>query len=192
MNRFLVATAALALLAMPNLAHAAAETYTLDPNHTNINWTANHFGFSNPSGRFGVKEGTLVIDEAAPANSTVNVTIDVTGLVTGIPKFDEHLKSADFLDAAKFGEATFKSTKVEPGPDNTAKVTGDLTLHGVTKPVVLDVKLNKQGEHPMNKKKTVGFSGSTTIKRSEFGIDMHVPAVSDEVKITIESEASVK
>ncbi len=191
MKRILFATAAVVMFAMP-VAAQAAETYNFDPNHTNINWNANHFGFSNPSGRFGLKEGTLVLDDAAPANSSVNVTIDVTGLVTGIPKFDEHLKSADFLDAEKFPEATFKSTNVETGADNTAKVTGDLTLHGVTKPVVLDVKLNKQGENPMSKIKSVGFSGKTVIKRSEFGIDKYVPNVSDEVTIAIEAEAGLK
>jgi polyisoprenoid-binding protein YceI len=179
------------MFAMP-VAAQAAETYNFDPNHTNINWNANHFGFSSPSGRFGLKDGSITIDEAAPANSSVNVTIDVNGLVTGIPKFDEHLKSPDFLDAAKFPEATFKSTKVETGADNTAKVTGDLTLHGVTKPVVLDVKLNKQGENPMTKIKSVGFSGKTVIKRSEFGIDKYVPNVSDEVTIAIEAEAGLK
>lgn len=191
MKRILLATAAVVMFAMP-VAAQAAETYNFDPTHTNINWNANHFGFSNPSGRFGLKEGSITIDDAAPANSTVNVTIDVNGLVTGIPKFDEHLKSADFLDTAKFPEATFKSTKVEPGADNTAKVTGDLTLHGVTKPVVLDVKLNKQGENPMTKIKSVGFSGKTVIKRSEFGIDKYVPNVSDEVTIAIEAEAGLK
>lgn len=191
MKRFLLATAAVVMFAMP-VAAQAAETYHFDPNHTNINWNANHFGFSSPSGRFGLKDGSITLDEATPANSSVNVTIDVKGLVTGIPKFDEHLKTADFLDAEKFPEATFKSTKVEPGADNTAKVTGDLTLHGVTKPVVLDVKLNKQGENPMTKVKSVGFSGKTVIKRSEFGIDKYVPNVSDEVTIAIEAEAGLK
>ena len=191
MKRFLLATAAVVMFAMP-VAAQAAETYHFDPNHTNINWNANHFGFSSPSGRFGLKDGSITLDDKTPANSSVNVTIDVNGLVTGIPKFDEHLKSPDFLDTAKFPEATFKSTKVETGSDNTAKVTGDLTLHGVTKPVVLDVKLNKQGENPMTKVKSVGFSGKTVIKRSEFGIDKYVPNVSDEVTIAIEAEAGLK
>lgn len=183
----LFATAAL-LTVHTATAQAAPENFTFDPNHTNIVWHANHFGFSNPSGRFGIKEGHLTLDEQAPQNSTVDVVIDVAGLVTGIPKFDEHLKSPDFLDAAQFPTATFKSTKVEVTGKDTAKVTGDLTLHGVTKPVTLDMKLNQIGPHPMTQKKAAGFSGSIVLKRSEFGIDKFVPNVSDDVTIGIEAE----
>ncbi len=186
-----LAMTALLLSAMPLAAQAAPQTYTLDPNHTNILWHVDHFGFSSPSGRFGIKEGTLVLDEANPNNSSLNVVIDVNGLATGIPKFDEHIKSKDFLDAAKFPTATFKSTKVERDGDE-AKVTGNLTLHGVTKPVVLDVELNKIGEHPMTKVKSVGFSAETKIKRSDYGVSMYVPNVGDEVEIEIETEASLK
>lgn len=191
MKRILLATAAVVMLAMP-VAAQAADSYQFDPTHTNIVWRASHFGFSSPSGRFGIKEGKITLDEKAPDKSTVEVTIDVASLVTGIDKFDDHLKGDEFLDTAKFPEATFKSTKVELAEGGkTAKVTGDLTLHGVTKPVILDVTLNKQGDHPMNQKKTVGFSASTTIKRSEFGIEKYTPGVSDEVTISIEAEASV-
>lgn len=195
MKRFLLATAAVVMLSLP-VAAQAADSYQFDPTHTNIVWRASHFGFSSPSGRFGIKEGMLVLDEAAPEKSTVNVTIDAASLVTGIDKFDDHLKGEEFLDTSKFPDATFKSTKVEllegggKGPAQ-ASVAGDLTLHGVTKPVVLTVTLNKQGDHPMNQKKTVGFSATTTIKRSEFGIDKYTPGVSDEVVISIEAEASI-
>lgn len=190
MKRLLLAATALVMLSAPAF---AAETYTFDPNHTNIIWHANHFGFSNPSGRFGVKEGTVTLDEKTPANSAVNVTIDVKGLTTGIAEFDQHLKAEGFLNADKFPEATFKSTKVEVAEGGqAAKVIGDLTLHGVTKPVTLDVKLNKIGENPMNKKKSAGFSATTTIKRSDFGIDKYVPAVSDELQIGIEAEAAIQ
>lgn len=177
-----------ALFAADVSAARAAEKFTFDQNHTNIVWHANHFGFSNPSGRFGVTEGILVLDEAAPEKSTVNVTIDVAGLNTGIPKFDEHLKSADFLDTAKFPTATFKSTKVDVTGKDTANVTGDLTLHGVTKPVTLEMKLNKLDANPMNNKKTAGFSGKIVLKRSEFGISQYVPNVSDDITIGIEAE----
>lgn len=190
MNIRTYALTALLVSSLPMAAHAAPETYNLDPNHTNISWHVDHFGFSSPSGRFGIKEGTLVLDEANPAASNLNVTIDVTGLVTGIPKFDEHIKSADFLDAAKYPTAIFKSTKVERS-GNEAKVTGNLTLHGVTKPIVLDVELNKIGEHPMTKVKSVGFSAETKIKRSDFGVNMYVPNVGDEVDIKIETEAGL-
>ncbi len=191
MKRFLLATAAVVMLSLPAVAHAA-DSYQFDPMHTNIVWHASHFGFSSPSGHFGIKEGKLVLDEKSPDKSEVNVTIDASSLVTGFDKFDDHLKGEDFLDTAKFPEAVFKSTKVElSGDSKTAKVSGDFTLHGVTKPVVLDVTLNKMGEHPMNQKKTVGFSATTTIKRSEFGIEKYTPGVSDDVTISIEAEASV-
>jgi len=191
MKRLLLATVALAFM-LPVGANAATTSYTLDPNHTNILFHANHFGFSNPSGHFGIKDGTLVLDDKDPTKSTINVTIDVTSLLTGVPKLDEHLKSKDFLEAEKFPTATFKSTKVEVTGGDTAKVTGDFTLHGVTKPVTLDVKLNKQGEHPMTHKQAVGFTASTELKRSEFGVNAYVPNVSDEIKLDIETEAQAQ
>ena len=185
MKRLLLATVT-AMFLMPAVAHAA-DTYQLDPTHTNILFHANHFGFSNPSGHFGITTGTLAVDEKDPSKDVLDVTIDVKSLLTGVPKLDEHLKSKDFLDADKFPTMTFKSTKVEAS-GQTAKVTGELTLHGVTKPVTLDVKLNKQGEHPMLKKAALGFSASGMLKRSDFGISAYVPNVSDEIKIDIETE----
>lgn len=168
----------------------AAETYKLDASHTAVVWQLNHFGFSNPSGKFMNVDGTLVLDEATPANSKVSVTIPIADINSGVPKLDEHLKTKDFFDVAQFPTATFVSDKVETTGADTAKVTGNLTLHGVTKPVVLDVKLNKVGENMM-KKKTAGFTASTTIKRSEFGMGTYVPALGDDVKLSIESEANV-
>ncbi len=170
----------------------AAETYVLDPGHTTIIWNAEHFGFSHPHGLFSMVEGTLVLDEAAPEKSTIEVTIDTNNIFTGQQKFDDHLKSKDFFNVAQFPKATFKSTKVGKTDDNEAKVTGDLTLLGVTKPVTLEVELNKKGENPMTKKQTVGFSAETKIKRSEFGINYAIPNVSDEVEIQIEAEANLK
>ncbi len=185
MKRLLLAAAALAFL-LPARAEAA-DTYKLDPNHTNILFHANHFGFSNPSGHFGITQGTLVIDEKDQSKSKLDVVVDVNSLLTGVAKLDEHLKSDAFLDAAKFPTAEFKSTKVEAKGD-TATITGDFTLHGVTKPVTLDVKLNKKGEHPMTHKDAVGFTASTVLKRSDFGINAYVPNVSDDIKLDIETE----
>lgn len=183
--------AALAVLALPVAPALAADTYTIDPTHTTVVWSANHLGFSQPHGLFPMVEGTITVDEAAIANSKVDVTIKPGLVVTGNEKFDAHLKNADFFNVEKFPSATFKSTKVEKTGDKTAKVTGDLTLLGVTKPVTLDVTLNKKGEHPMNKKQTVGFSATGTIKRSDFGINYALPNVSDEVPLIIEAEASL-
>lgn len=167
----------------------AAETYSFDPNHTAITWHANHVGFSNPSGKFVKVDGTVTLDEAKPENSAVNVTVAAGSLVTGLQKFDEHLMSKDFLDVAQFPNATFASTKVTPTGAKTAKVDGMLTLHGVSRPITLDVTLNKLDLSPVSNKKTAGFSASTVLKRSDFGVSYGVPGVSDDVKIDIEAEA---
>jgi len=177
-------------LAYASPVFAAVENYTLDPSHTNIVWFANHFGFSNPSGKFATVEGKLALDEAKPANSKVNVTVSLASVLTGVPKLDDHLRSDAFFDVAKFPTATFASDKVDV-VGKTAKVHGNLTLHGVTKPVTLDVALNKIGDSPITKKKTAGFSATTVIKRSDFGINYALPGVADDVKLTIESEATL-
>jgi polyisoprenoid-binding protein YceI len=169
----------------------AADVYKLDVNHTNIIWWASHFGFSNPSGKFTDVDGTITLEEKNLTASKVEVTIKITSLATGLPKFDNHLKSADFFDAEKYPTAKFVSTEVIPGARNTAKVKGDFTLHGVTKSITLDVKLNKIGLNEFTQKKTVGFNAKTTIKRSDFGMNYGIPGVSDNVRIEIESEANI-
>ena len=186
MKKLALLTAAVLLLAVPAF---AADTYQLDPNHTNIIWKAGHFGFSNPDGKFASASGTVTFDQVNPANSKVEVSINTAAVVTGIPKFDEHLRSADFFNVEKFPAATFVSDKVEVTGENTAKVHGTFTLLGVARPVVLDVRLNQVGENPMSKNPTVGFSATTVIKRSEFGMTYAVPNVTDEVQISIEAEA---
>ena len=116
--------------------------------------------------------------------------LPLAGLNSFTAKFDEHLKSADFFDAAKFADATFKSTKVESAGTNKLTVTGDLTIKDIIKPVVLDVTINAAGEHPMMKVPAVGFDATTTLKRSDFGVGAYAPNVSDEVKIRITTEAT--
>lgn len=189
MKKLFLNVTTLALLMTPVLANAAPETYHFDPNHTNLTWHANHFGFSNPSGKFMDVTGTLVLDEAAPQESTLNVDVKPASIMTGLDKFNTHLKSKDFFNVEKFPDAKFVSTKVVRTGVDTAKVEGNLTLLGVTKPATLDVKLNKLDIQPMTKIKTAGFTASTTIKRSEFGLNYALPAVSDDVKIDIEVEA---
>lgn len=169
---------------------AFAGTYTLDPGHTQVVFSWNHFGYSNPTAQFGKIEGTLDFDAANPTKASVKVTIPLASVNSNVGKLDEHLQSADFFDSAKYPDAVFKSTKVEKGAsENQLKVTGDLSLHGVTKPVVLDVTVNKVGEHPMRKAPAAGFDATATIKRSEFGITKYVPMVSDDIKLHITSEA---
>lgn len=172
-------------------AQAAPVTYKIDPGHTNVLFSWNHFGFSNPTANLGLGEGTIVFDDKDPAKSSVEVTLPLADLDTHVPALDEHLKKPDFFDADKYPAITFKSTNVQAAGGNKFKVTGNLTVHGVTKPVVLDATLNKSGEHPMTKAQTVGFDATATLKRSDFGVGAYVPNVSDEIQIHITTEASV-
>jgi polyisoprenoid-binding protein YceI len=178
-----------ALLGASFATQAAPVTYKLDPTHTMVLFSWNHFGFSNPTANLGISEGTLVYDEANPTKSSVEVTMPLANLDTHVSALDEHLKKPDFFDAAKYPVVTFKSTQVEALGGNKFKVTGDLTVHGVTRPVVLDATLNKAGMQPMLKVPAVGFDATGTIKRSDFGVGAYVPNVSDEVQIRITTEA---
>ena len=184
----IAAMAAFALLA--GNAHAEAVTYKLDPNHTVVLAQWDHGGYSHPVANFGQVDGTLVYDADNVAASSVEVTVPLSGLNSYTAKFDEHLRSADFFDVAAFPVATFKSTRVEAAGEGKLKVTGDLTIKDITKPVVLDVTLNKVGEN-MAGQPAIGFDASTTVKRTDFGLGMAAPAVSDEVAIRITTEASV-
>ena len=171
-------------------APAFATTYTLDPNHTQVQFVWNHFGFTNLTAQFGKVEGTLEFDAADPTKSSVTATIAIDSVNSNVKKLDGELVGADYFDAAKYPTASFKSTRVEKGtlPDHL-KVTGDLSLHGMTKSVTLDVAVVKVGDHPMRKAPAAGFGATTTLKRSDFGITKYVPMVGDEVKINIVSEA---
>ncbi|MBV8801740.1 MAG: polyisoprenoid-binding protein [Gammaproteobacteria bacterium] len=168
----------------------AAETYTIDPNHSYVLWHISHFEFSHPSGKWMVAEGTLNLDKEQPQNSKVNVTIHVADMITGIPALDKHLKGQLFFDVEKYPNATFVSDKITKTGKDTAKIHGILTIRGVSKPITLDVKLNKMGISPITNKETVGFTASTTLKRSDFGITTLLPGLGDDVKIDIEAEAS--
>jgi polyisoprenoid-binding protein YceI len=183
----LLMTAAL-LLAVPGSASAA--TYTLDPAHTAVEWRISHFGFSSPQGKFPMITGTIDLDEKAPQNAKLSVTVPVANVVTGVEKLDEHLKGKDFFDVETYPTASFVSHKVKLTGKHTAKVEGTLTLHGVSKTETLDVVLNKSGEN-MFKKQTVGFTATGAIKRSDYGMKTYLPGLGDEVKLHIESEANL-
>lgn len=186
MRKFLLA-AVLSAMAAPAL--AAPTTYTLDPAHTDVIASWSHFGFSNPSAHFGDVDGSLTYDPANVAASSVAVTLPLSGLEAFTDKFNTHLNSAEFFDSAKFPTASFKSTKVEAAGKDKLKVTGDLTIKGITKPVVLDVTLNKAADHPMKKTPSIGFDATAMVKRSDFGLGAYAPMVSDEVRLTITTEA---
>lgn len=188
MKRILLQFIILIFLYFPSTLTFATETFTFDPMHTYVLWHINHFGFSNPSGKW-FAEGSLMLDEAKPQNSKVNVVIHTANIVTGIPELDKHLMGPLFFDVTKFPTATFISNKIDMTGKKTAKVQGILTVHGISKPVTLDVTLNKIGINPISNKMSVGFSASTTVKRSDFGMTTLLPGLSDEVKINIEAEA---
>ncbi len=191
-KRLLLASLVTTAIATASFSAAAAGvTYKLDPDHTNVIASWSHFGYSHPSANFGQANGTLVYDEAAPGKSSVEVTLPLSGLDTFVPALDTHLKTAEFFDAAKFPAASFKSSKVHVVAKGKLKVDGMLTIKGVTKPVTLDVTLNNVGVHPMSKQQSIGFDATATIKRSEFGMGMYAPAVSDDINLRITTEGSV-
>lgn len=182
---------AAALLAFAGSVFAAPVTYKIDPNHTDVLAQWSHFGFSTPSANFGKADGTIVYDAENVSASSVQVTLPLSGLNSFVADFDAHLRSGDFFDAEKFPAATFKSTKVESAGKGKLKVTGNLTIKDITKPVVLDVTLNKAGEQPMAKRAAIGFDATATVSRTAFGVGKYVPNVSDEVKLRITTEALV-
>lgn len=169
----------------------ATEKYDIDASHSGVTFGWNHFGFSNPTARFDKIEGSVQLDKADLSKSSVSVTLPLDGLDTGVAKLDEHLKSPDFLDAAKYPTITFKSTKVEKAGENGLKITGDLTVHGVTKAVTLNAKVNKIGLFEMGpyKAQAAGFDAETVIKRSDFGVGKYAPAVSDDIPVRITLDA---
>ncbi len=180
--------AASAFFAMSAAASAEPAAYAFDPMHTEVRFCWNHLGVSRQCAHLLKYEGELRYDEANPENSTLQIVFKTDGIETRAALFNEHIKGEKFFDVAKYPEATFKSTKFQKTGDKTGKVTGDLTVHGNTKPVTLDVTLNFAGPHPMSKKAALGIGATTTIKRTEFGVGAYAPAVSDEVSIEIQTE----
>ena len=189
MKRLAVVTSILALAAP--LAVAQTSTWINDPNHSEVDFTITHLGISNVHGRFGHIAATIAYNEADITKSTVNATIDVAGLNTGEDARNNHLKSPDFFDVATYPSATFTSTSVAKSGD-VLTVNGNLTVHGVTKPVVLTADGPRGPAPGMDHKQHAGFSASTTIKRSDFGIGPKFGAamVGDEVKLNIELDVA--
>jgi len=162
--------------------------YVIDKSHAKIIFSTTHFGFSVYYGLFTDFDASLDVAAGALDKSKIDVTVNLNGLETTDPKLNKHLKSADFFDVEQFPTATFKAVQITTTGPSTGKVTGDLTLHGVTKPVTLDATLIGTGVNPMSKAVVAGFSASGVIHRSEFGIKTYVPAVGDDVTLTISGE----
>lgn len=177
----------LCLSALPTL--AKPEHYDFDKPHTRITFYVSHSDFSNMMGEFRDYSGSFIIDEEKPEESSVEIAINLAGVDTRDDGLNKHLQTKDFFDSANFPTATFKSTRVERTGDKTAKLTGDLTLLGVTKPLTLDVTLNKIGIHPITKNTIAGFTADGVIKRSDFGMNYGLPdVIGDDVKLHIEAE----
>ncbi len=167
----------------------AAERYVLDPSHSQVQFSYDHLGFSTTYGLFSGFEGEIMFDQESPANSLVNVSMPVMSMFTGWEKRSDHFMSDDFFGAKEGDMVIFNSTGIEVTGDNTAKITGDLSMNGVTKPVVLDAVLNKVGDHPQAGKPWAGFDATTTILRSDYDLGQFAPFVSDEVEVQISVEA---
>lgn len=190
MNRLKTLSLGVCLVLGSTLVQAKAVDYKIDPTHTATVFSWNHFGFSTPSANFTDIQGTIKIDNAKPANSSVEVTIPLSSVNTNVPALDKEFQEEAWFNAAKYPNITFKSTKVETKDKKHFKITGDLTVKGVTKPVVLDAVLNKQGEHPMAKVPAIGFNATTSFNRSAFGIGNYVPNVGDKITVNITTEAT--
>lgn len=186
MKSFLFAAA---VAAMATGAQAAPETYLLDASHSQVVFSYNHLGYSTTYGMFSGFEGEIQFDQDNPAASTVAVSMPVKSMLTGWEERFAHFMSGDFFGATDGDLITFTSTAIDVTGDNTAKISGDLTMNGVTKTVVLDAKLNQVGDHPMAKQPWAGFDATATVKRSDFDMGMFAPYVSDEVEIMISVEA---
>jgi len=165
-----------------------AGSYKLEKNHAKLNWSTSHFGFSTYSGQFTGFDMTATLDPVNPTRSSLYATVNMNSVDTRNDRLDAHLKNADFFETAKFGTATFRSTRVERTGPTTARVTGNLTMRGVTRPLTLDVRFNRAGENPLSKAYTVGFDATAVIKRSLWGVNYALPAVGDDVRLEFSGE----
>jgi len=183
---------ALAVLLLPSLALAEAATWNIDPSHTQATFTVRHMVISNVKGEFQSTKGVVKIDDKDLAKSMVDVTIDAASIHTREDKRDAHLRSPDFFDVERYPTITFKSTKVEKAGGDRYKVTGDLTMHGVTKPVVLDAALTPEVKGMMGEVRR-GAQATTRVNRQEYGLKWNKmleagPLVGDDVAIEINAE----
>ncbi|MGV3621014.1 MAG: YceI family protein [Archangium sp.] len=173
---------------------AFASTWDIDSSHASANFAVKHLAVSTVNGTLGAVTGKVELDDKDVTKSKIEATIDVKGINTKEQKRDDHLRGKDFFEVEKFPNITFKSTKIEKGEGNKLKVTGDLTIKGTTKPVVLDAELTPEVANPFTKGKTRGFTGTTTINRKDFGLTWNVALetggvlVSDDVKISVDGE----
>lgn len=191
MNKVLPGLLVAVMCALPVLAQAAKESYTIDPDHTYPNFKINHLGYSTMYGRFGKTSGSITLDRETMVGS-VEITIDAASVDTGMKKRDDHLRGADFFNAVEFPEITYQAKNAQLNKDGSGKVKGTLTIMGVSKAVTLDVQAMNCKVHPFDKTKqkfVCGFDATATINRTEFGINYGSPLIGDEVELMFEVEA---
>lgn len=169
----------------PDVKLVIAGSYKIDAGHTQVIFQVDHLGFNPYYGTFSDASGTLKLDPAKPTAAVLEISLPIASVQTTSTKLTEELKAAQFFDAAKFPTAIFKSTKVEPTGPTSANILGNLTLHGVTRPVTIEGRFVGAGPNPMSRATTIGFEGRTKIKRSDFGVTYGIPLVSDEVSLLI-------
>jgi polyisoprenoid-binding protein YceI len=172
-------------IANPSPKGVQAGVYSLDTSHAMVQFAVSHMGLSTWYGDFSGTKASLNLNPANPAASSVEVTLPVGSVRTINATLTKELAGADWLDAGKFPNATFKSTKITLRGPNRADIAGDLTLHGVTRPVTLNAVFLAQGTNPLNKKYTVGFEATGKFKRSDFGVKTYLPMIGDEITLTI-------
>ena len=189
MKNFLLTTALGVTLV--TAAQAEPVTYVLDSSHSQIVFSYDHLGFSTTTGMFSGFEGTIALDAENPAASSVEVSFPAQSLITGWPEREAHFLSDDFFGAEANPVVTFKSTSIEVTGENTGLITGDLTMNGITKTVVLDATMNQLADHPMAKLPWAGFDATATLLRSDFDMGQFAPFVGDEVALNISIEAMV-
>jgi polyisoprenoid-binding protein YceI len=175
-------------MASDQLVEAMSGDYVLEKSHASVVFRINHMGYANYTGRFNTLDASLHFDAKDPSSSSVNVTVMPASVDTNNSTLEATLASKEWFNTTAFPKATFVSTKIEKTGAKTGKITGDFTLAGVTKPIVLDAVFNGGGHDAFMKKDKIGFSAKTTIKRSDFGVSNYVPLVGDSVAIDIEVE----
>jgi polyisoprenoid-binding protein YceI len=173
-----------------NFPPEASGTYQVDTSHANILFSATHLGLSNYFGRFNKMDGTLKFDAKDVTKSTITMKVHAASVDSNNSEMEAKFQGAEFLNAEKFPVATFTSTKIEKLSDDKGRITGDLSLLGITKPIILDVVFNGYALNPYTKKPTLGFSAKGSFKRSDFGMIAYIPDVGDEVSLIIEAEFS--
>ena len=190
MKNYLLSSVLTGALLFSGSAMAEVEHYKFDAVHSQVIFFVNHLGFAKSEGEFLEFDGDLYIDRENLANSNVNVVVKAESIDMDNEKWDNHMKNADFFNVPEFPVMTFKSNNVVLTGDNTAEVHGDLTILGITKPLVLYTTHNKSGVHPFSGKDHIGFSATGVVKRSEYGMNYGLPNVGDEAELRIEVEAT--